>query len=126
MSDNRIPMFKWGEFARYKNDDNSTSCYRGQKFIGAFDNNTAFCELFTSFALEVTAKDARIKELEEREKRLVEYFQKAVVSARFFYKYADCRKDSWGCKCDFCKNNQPSIDLNNCDKFLKELGINNE
>ena len=64
MSDNSIPMFKWGEFARYKNDDGTTSCYRGQRFVGAFDNNSAFCDLFASFAIEVTKKDARIKELE--------------------------------------------------------------
>lgn len=63
----------------------------------------------------------RIKELEEREKKLMGYFKKAVTSARFFCKHADCKRDSWSCKCDFCKNDLPSIDLNNCEKFLREL-----
>lgn len=47
---------------------------------------------------------------------------KAINSAEFFSRHADCRKDSWACKCEFCKNTTASKELREAREYFKEKG----
>ena len=46
----------------------------------------------------------------------------AVKSGEFFSRHADCRNDSWSCRCEFCKDNSASKNLREARETLKELG----
>ena len=67
--DEKIPMYEYGEFARYKNSDGTTSCYRNLKFIGAFENDSAFCDLFGTLTKEVVDQKHEINQLKEEIKK---------------------------------------------------------
>ena len=67
--------------------------------------------------------EKEISTLKERESKLIEGLKKAVKSAQFYSRHADCRKDSWACSCEFCKNTSSSKDLREAREALKELEI---
>lgn len=62
-NETKTPMFEYGEFSRYKNEDSTTSCYRNLKFIGAFENTSIFCDLYGNFAREITELKAENEKL---------------------------------------------------------------
>ena len=47
---------------------------------------------------------------------------KALSSAEFFSRHADCRRDSWSCRCEFCKDNKASKNLREAREYFKEKG----
>jgi len=53
-------------------------------------------------------------------RKLRKILKKTTISARFFSNHADCKWDSWACKCEFCRDDSASIDLNKAEKYLKE------
>lgn len=52
--------------------------------------------------------------------RAEEALNKAISSAEFFSRHADCRKDSWACKCEFCKNTTATKELREAREYFKE------
>lgn len=46
----------------------------------------------------------------------------AVTSGEFFSRHADCKRDSWSCRCEFCKDVSASKNLNEARHTLEELG----
>ncbi len=46
---------------------------------------------------------------------------KALSSAEFFSRHADCRRDSWSCRCEFCKDNKASKNLREAREYFKEI-----
>ena len=67
-----------------------------------------------------------LKQREENEKlkaqleKAEESLNKAISSAEFFCRHADCRKDSWACKCEFCKDTNASKNLREAREYFKE------
>ena len=75
MSDSRngkLPMFEYGEFSRYKNEDGTTSCYRDMKFIGAFENSSIFCDLYATLTKEIVDLKYRVKAMQAEIEQLIE------------------------------------------------------
>lgn len=72
---------------------------------------------------EICEYQKEILALKQRESKLIEGLKKAVKSAQFYSRHADCRKDSWACSCEFCKNTSSSKDLRESRAVLKELGV---
>ena len=60
---------------------------------------------------------------QQREAKLVEALKKAIGSAYFYSRHADCRKDSWACNCEFCRDKDSSKNLREAREVLKELGV---
>ena len=70
MDETKISIFEHGEFSLYKNVDESVSCYRNLKFIAAFENKLAFCDLYKDFAKEIT----KLKAENEKLRNCVEFY----------------------------------------------------
>jgi hypothetical protein len=49
-----------------------------------------------------------------------EYLGKAIKSAEFFMGHADCRKDSWACKCSFCRDTESSKNLREARQYFQD------
>jgi hypothetical protein len=76
----KLPTYEHGSFSRYKNDDGTTSCYRDGKFLGAFDNNSAFCDLFASLAVEIEKLKAELEVRNKLLKQAVPWVDRAYYS----------------------------------------------
>ena len=76
------PVYECGEFSRYKNEDGTTSCYRDGKFIGAFENTSAFNGLFYKLTKEITDTQEELKKLHERD---VERATKSMLKSKASY-----------------------------------------
>lgn len=49
-----------------------------------------------------------------------EYLGKAIKSAEFFMGHADCRNDSWTCKCSFCRDTESSNNLREARQYFQD------
>lgn len=65
---------------------------------------------------------ATVDKLKEENKKLVEALKIGVEAGEFFARHADCKRDSWSCKCSFCKDTNSSSNLRKARQVLKELG----
>lgn len=65
---------------------------------------------------------ATVDKLKEENKKLVEALKLAVDSASFFSKFADCTKDSWACRCEFCRDTKQTKSLATARQVLKDIG----
>lgn len=45
---------------------------------------------------------------------------KAINAADFFSRYADCDKDTWACRCEFCRDTTTTIKLREAREYFKE------
>ena len=45
---------------------------------------------------------------------------KAISSAELFSRHADCKKDSWACRCEFCRDTDAPKNLNEAREYFKE------
>lgn len=63
-----------------------------------------------------------IKELNDQLEKAEVSLNKAISSAEFFSRHADCRKDSWACRCEFCRDTDASKNLNEAREYFKEKG----
>ncbi len=52
---------------------------------------------------------------------LREALELAVKSGEFFRRHADCRKESWSCRCEFCKDNSASKNLREAREALEKV-----
>lgn len=50
-----------------------------------------------------------------------EALSKVIKAADFYSSHADCKRDSWSCKCSYCKPNDHSINVSHAKKFLKDV-----
>lgn len=50
-----------------------------------------------------------------------EALSKVIKAAEFYSSHAYCRKDSWSCKCSYCRPNDHSINVSHAKKYLKKL-----
>jgi hypothetical protein len=58
--------------------------------------------------------------LNQENKKLREALEMAIDSASFFQKFADCTKDSWSCRCEFCRDTSKTKNLARAREALKE------
>ncbi len=68
-----------------------------------------------------TAQESQniIDALEKEIASLKEQLVNAVEAGEFFSKYADCKKESWACRCSFCRDVDSSRKLREARQFLK-------
>ena len=52
---------------------------------------------------------------------LLEALELAVKSGEFYRRHADCRKESWSCRCEFCKDNSASKNLREARQALEKV-----
>ncbi|MBP9763620.1 MAG: hypothetical protein KBD10_02655 [Candidatus Pacebacteria bacterium] len=50
-----------------------------------------------------------------------EALSKVIKAAEFYSSHADCKNDSWSCKCSYCRPNDHSINVSHAKKYLKKL-----
>ena len=62
----------------------------------------------------------------EEIKTLKEQLAKAVRSAEFYQSHADCKRDSWTCRCSFCRDTESSKNLREAREFLEKQNQNKE
>ena len=60
---------------------------------------------------EVKELKAKIQLQEQRIENLLKALEKSVSAGEFFSRYADCKSDSWACRCPFCKDVNSSKNL---------------
>lgn len=74
-----------------------------------------------SFDLEVYTmlKREDLDYLEKEIASLKEQLVNAVEAGEFFSKYADCKKESWACRCSFCRDVDSSRKLREARQFLE-------
>ena len=61
-----------------------------------------------------------IVKLQKEKAELVELLKNTIKSAEFFMSYADCNRDTWTCRCSFCKDTENSRYLNDARNYFKE------
>lgn len=59
-------------------------------------------------------------EMRQELQKTREYLGKAIKSAEFFMSHADCKKDSWACKCSFCRDTESSKNLREARQYFKD------
>jgi hypothetical protein len=84
------------------------------------------CPYSVAFYTERYIKEleAKIKLQNQRIENLLKALEKSVSAGEFFSKYADCKSDSWACRCSFCKDVNSSKNLREAREALardKEL-----
>lgn len=62
-----------------------------------------------------------IKNLQKENAILRDALELAVKSGEFFSRHADCRNDSWSCRCEFCKDNSASKNLREARQALEKV-----
>lgn len=62
-----------------------------------------------------------IEKLKKQNEILREALSKVIKAADFYSSHADCKRDSWSCKCSYCKPNDHSINVSYAKKFLKDV-----
>lgn len=60
------------------------------------------------------------EKLKAQLERAEESLRKTINVADFFSRHADCRKDSWACKCEFCRDTTSTRDLREAREYFKE------
>lgn len=63
----------------------------------------------------------KCEKLKAENSKLREALTLAVESASFFSKFADCTKDSWSCRCEFCIDTKQTKSLAAVRQVLKEF-----
>jgi predicted nuclease with TOPRIM domain len=76
----------------------------------------------SQYSLQIIEMRNKINQLEQENAKLKEMLKKAIASAEFFSKHADCTRDSWACKCEFCRNTSATIDLREAREYFKKWG----
>ena len=46
--------------------------------------------------------------------------RKTIESAEFFMSHADCRKDTWSCKCSFCLDTESSKNIREAKQYFQD------
>ncbi len=46
--------------------------------------------------------------------------KKTISTAEFFSRYADCTRDTWACKCEFCRDTTSTKNLREAREYFKE------
>lgn len=64
-----IASYEYGEFSRHNNGDGTTSCYRETKFIGAFENTSAFTDLFYRLTKEIVDLKHELKAIKSKQEQ---------------------------------------------------------
>lgn len=62
----------------------------------------------------------KVRKLEQELQKTREHLGKAIKSAEFFMSHADCKKDSWACKCSFCRDTESSKNLRETRQYFKD------
>lgn len=68
----------------------------------------------------ISSKVDKIETLEQELQKTREHLGKAIKSAEFFMSHADCKKDSWACKCSFCRDTESSKNLRETRQYFKD------
>lgn len=62
-----------------------------------------------------------LEKLKAENKKLKEALKKACEGSTIFEMFADCKRDSWVCNCQFCKDVTSSKKLREARQTLKEI-----
>jgi len=60
------------------------------------------------------------RKLEQELQKTREHLGKAIKSAEFFMSHADCKRDSWACKCSFCRDTESSKNLREARQYFQD------
>lgn len=60
-------------------------------------------------------------ELKAKLGKAVEALKITACAAEFYMSHADCRRDSWSCRCSFCRPNDHSKNIRKARQALKEI-----
>jgi predicted nucleotidyltransferase len=63
----------------------------------------------------------QIEKLQKQNEIMKDALEKAVSSAEFFMKFADCNRDLWSCRCEFCRDTTRSKNLREAREALKQI-----
>jgi hypothetical protein len=69
-------------------------------------------------AIELSSK---LERLTKENEIMKEALLMAIDSASFFQKFADCRRDSWSCRCEFCRDTSKTKNLTRAREALKKI-----
>lgn len=58
--------------------------------------------------------------LQQELQKTREHLGKAIKSAEFFMSHADCKRDSWACKCSFCRDTESSKNLREARQYFQD------
>ena len=67
------------------------------------------------------ADKCEIEKLKKQNEIMRDALDKVIKAADFYSSHADCKRDSWSCKCSYCKPNDHSINVSYAKKFLKDV-----
>lgn len=62
----------------------------------------------------------KVRKLEQELQKTREQLGKAIKSAEFFMSHADCKRDSWTCRCSFCKDTESSKNPREASQYFKD------
>lgn len=111
VSDNKI-IFKAPTAGVYKFDNGKVNL-----IVKAADG----CPECFNLAQELLKEKEAYEKLKAQLERAEVSLDKALSSAEFFSRHADCRRDSWSCRCEFCKDNKASKNLREAREYFKEI-----
>lgn len=60
------------------------------------------------------------EKLQAQLERAEEALRKTINVADFFSRHADCMRDTWACKCEFCRDTTSTRDLREAREYFKE------
>ena len=60
------------------------------------------------------------EKLKAQLERAEEALRKTINVADFFSRHADCRRDTWACKCEFCRDTTSTKNLRDAREYFKE------
>lgn len=83
-------------------------------------SNESMANYITDIPSAIAELLAVNKQLEKELQKTREHLGKAIKSAEFFMRHADCKKDSWVCKCSFCRDTESSKNLREARQYLQD------
>ena len=60
------------------------------------------------------------EKLQAQLERAEEALRKAISTADFFSRHADCNRNTWACKCEFCRDTTSTKNLRDAREYFKE------
>jgi hypothetical protein len=61
------------------------------------------------------------QQLEKENAMMREALEKALSGSELYVKFADCNRDSWACRCEFCRDTTSKIKLREAREVLAKI-----
>jgi len=97
--------------------------FKNEKFYMVWWPTNLIMELSFCAGFDAGFKQAQeeVEKLKKQNEIMREALSKVIKAADFYSSHADCKRDSWSCKCSYCKPNDHSINVSHAKKFLKDV-----